>query len=263
MAIGFPLTRSRLQALSECRRRFWLGSINRMPWPAAAQATRAEEALARGRQFHRLMERHFLGLAVEPVAPSLRALWQAWQEHPLSLPPGRTLPEVTLSTPEGEERLLARFDLLAIPADPRATTLIADWKTAARPRTRGGLAADIQTRLYPYILVEGGTAVAGRAVAAADVELVYWQAAAPADPVRFRYSPAQHEANRAEIRALIARAEALDEEMPPVIDDLSICARCPYRTYCGRPVPPALPDLEPDALEDDASGTGTVLEDVA
>jgi hypothetical protein len=263
MAIGFPLTRSRLQALDECARRFWLAWIHRVPWPAAAEATSAEEALARGREFHRLMERHFLGLTVEPVAPSLRALWQAWQKDPLPLPSGSALPEVTLSIPEGDERLLARFDLLAIPTDPQAATLIADWKTAGRPRTRRELAADIQTRLYPYILVEGGTAIAGRGLSPDYVELVYWQAAAPADPVRFRYSAAEHRANGVEIRALIARAEALREkEMPAVIDDLSICARCPYRTYCGQPVPAVTPDPEPDPLENDSAGEEAILEDL-
>jgi hypothetical protein len=261
MAIGFPLTRSRLQALDDCRRRFWLGSIHRVRWPAAAEETAVEQALARGREFHRVLERHFLGLVVEPVAPSLRALWRAWQKNPLPLPLGRILPEVTLSTPEGDERLLGRFDLLAIPADPRATTLIADWKTAYRPRTRAELAADIQTWLYPYILVEGGAALAGRELDPENVELVYWQAAVPADPAR--YSAAKHATNRTKIRELIARAEALrKEQMPPVINDLSICARCPYRTYCGQPVPAAPPDLEPDALENDTLGEGGILEDL-
>jgi hypothetical protein len=50
--------------------------------------------------------------------------------------------------------------------------------------------------------------------------------------------------------------------MPPVIDNLSICARCPYRTYCGQPVPPAPRELEPEIPEEGSSGDEAVLEDL-
>jgi hypothetical protein len=237
MAIPFPLTRSRLQALIDCRRRFWLQSVHQLPWPAA-QPAGAEQALARGREFHRLMERHFLGLTVEPIAPNLRPWWVAWQTHPLPLPPGRALPEITLTAPEMGERLLVRYDLLVIPADVHETVLIVDWKTTARPRPRAALQRDIQTRLYPYVLVEAGSAVAGRDLRPDQIELIYWQTAAPSDPVRFPYSAADHQSNRRDIRSLIDRAHTLQPDtMPPVIDDLHICARCPYRTYCRQPLP--------------------------
>ena len=240
MAIPFPLTRSRLQALIDCRRRFWLQWIRRLPWPAAGRPPGAEQALARGREFHRLMERHFLGLAIEPVDPDLQPWWAAWQSHPLPLPPGRARPEITLTAPEAGERLLARYDLLVVPDDPAETVLIVDWKTTARARARVALQADIQTRLYPYVLVAGGAAVAGRDLQPEEVELVYWQAAAPAEPVRFRYSAVEHRANRREIRTLIDRAHGLQAEaMPAGSDELRVCARCPYRTYCGRPLPAA------------------------
>jgi hypothetical protein len=196
------------------------------------------------------MERHFLGLQVEPVAPDLRALWSAWQGHRLSFPVGRTLPEVTVSAPAAGERLLVRYDLLVLPDDPDRTISMVDWKTAARPRSQSALQRDIQTRLYPFVLVEGGSAVAGREPDPDDVELIYWQAASPADPVRFRYSAADHEVQRRWILTLIDRARSLQgSDIPPVIDDLAICARCPYRTYCSQPVAAAPADPEPDSLE--------------
>jgi hypothetical protein len=250
MTLAVPLTRSRLQALAECDRRFWLAWLAQVPWPSAATSAAAEEALARGREFHRLMERHFMGLPVEPMAPDLRTWWTAWGAYPLALPPGRTRPEVTVSAPFGDERLLVRYDLLVVPADPAATVLIIDWKTAARPPSRGDLAADMQTQLYPYVLVEAGEALTGRRLAPEGVELIYWLAADPAHPVRFRHTAAAHEAARRRLAALIARVHALrDAPMPPVIDDLAICARCPYRTYCGQPVPPAPAAQEPDDFE--------------
>jgi hypothetical protein len=116
----------------------------------------------------------------------------------------------------------------------------------------------MQTQLYPYVLVEAGEALTGRPLLPARVELVYWLAADPAHPVRFRHTATAHKATRRRLGGLIARAHALrDAPIPPVIDDLAICARCPYRTYCAQPVPPAPADPEPDDVE---PGTADVEE---
>jgi hypothetical protein len=173
------------------------------------------------------------------------------------------MPELTISVPGADERLLVRYDLLAIPSDPDEIVLIVDYKTSARPRPRDALRADMQTRLYPFVLVAGGSAVAGRELDPANVELVFWQAAEPAHPVHFPYSAAQHEANRQEIRTLTDRARALQKaSIPPVIDDLSICARCPYRTYCNQPIPATTAEAEPDPLELSAADDDIPLEEL-
>jgi hypothetical protein len=129
---------------------------------------------------------------------------------------------------------------------PDGRALILDWKTEARPRGRKQLAADIQTQLYPYVLAEGSTALAGGRppvtgpVPPARIEMIYWQANEPANPVRFRYSAEQHAANRARFQLLADRAEALPpDHEPPPMDELAICAHCQYRTYCRKEVSPA------------------------
>lgn len=243
-----PLTRARLHDLEVCERRYWLRSVARIPWPVAPPRPEVEESVERGRQFHQLMRRHFLGLGPDctELPARLAEWWTAWQNHPIPLPPGRRFTETTLSVPLGQQRLLARFDLLVLASQPDGRALILDWKTEARPRSRDQLAADVQTHLYPYVLAEGSTALAGGpppATAAERperIEMIYWQANAPANPVRFRYSAERHAANRARFRLLADRAGALQpDHAPPAIDDLAICARCRYRTYCGKEVSPA------------------------
>ena len=246
-----PLTRARLHDLEVCKRRYWLRSVARIRWPVSPPRPEVEESVERGRQFHQLMRRHFLDL--EPDLAELPARlaewWAAWLNHAIPLPPGQRFPEITLSVPLGRQRLLARFDLLVLASQPDGQALILDWKTEARPRSRKRLAADIQTHLYPYVLAEGSAALAGgqppvtgaeRPVRPVRIEMIYWQANDPANPVRFRYSAEQHAANRARFQLLADRAEALQpDHEPPAIDDLAICTHCGYRTYCGKNVSPA------------------------
>ncbi len=245
-----PFTRARLRDLSECARRYWLRNIAQIPWPAAPLPPAVEKAVERGRQFHQLMHRHFLNMELPALPPSLRTWWAAWQRDPLPLPPGRLWPEITLSVPLAGERLLARFDLLVLADDGSA--LIVDWKTESRPRKRAELAADIQTQLYPFILAEGGHTLAPRPapIEFGQVVMVYWQANAPADPLCFPYSADQRQANRKQLEELIGKAQVLKPaNQPPLIDDLSICLRCSYRSYCGRGEPEPPDDAEPDLDE--------------
>jgi hypothetical protein len=246
-----PLTRGRLRDLAECRRRFWLQAIARPPWPAAPIPPQVETAILLGQSFHQVMRRHFAGLAPgEFESPELETWWTAWQRHGLSLPPGRYLPETTLTVPFRGERLLARFDLLVFPLDDSHPALIVDWKTERRPRTREELAADLQTDLYPFVLAEGGRALMAQDCSGLPspdhIEMIYWQANDPRHPVRFPYSKARHAANRVRFGELVEQAREMSPvDEPPVTDDLAICGRCRFLSYCGHPVSP-MPDAEPE-----------------
>lgn len=255
-----PFTRRRLCDLLDCSRRYWLRNVARRPWPADPLPPSAEESVLRGTRFHQLMQRHFLGLELGPISPDLQDWWQAWLDHPLALPPGRRLPELTLSVPLAGQRLLARFDLLAL--SPDGSALIVDWKTARRPPSRAELAADLQTQLYPFVLAQGGQALLpafSPPLRPEQIEMVYWLAQAPAAPLRFPYSTGQHDADRAFFQHLIHLAQRLDPSRePPPTEDLSRCAPCAFRNYCQRLVTPSpdpgwmddldeLDDLEPRA----------------
>jgi hypothetical protein len=211
------------------------------------------------------MQRHFLNLELgeSELDPQVREWWGAWRRHPVLLPRGRYLPEITLSVPLAGERLLARYDLLALPGggeEGDERVLIVDWKTQRRPRSREELAADIQTQLYPFVLGEGGAALAlggelGR-IPPDRITMVYWQANDPANPLYFPHSTQTHTIYENHLKKLVAQAQALrSDHEPPLIDDLTICARCTYATYCCRA---RSTDIEPDWDRQD--GEGPVLE---
>ena len=66
MSQSLLLSQGKLEAFLTCQRRFYLRSLRRLPWPAEPLGDESEAALARGQQFHRVMERHFLGLDITP-----------------------------------------------------------------------------------------------------------------------------------------------------------------------------------------------------
>lgn len=245
------LTRKRLGDLAACPRRFWLREVARLAWPASPSSGSTEASIQLGQAFHQHMRRHFAGFPQLALGlPEVDAWWRAWQRHGLSLPPGRHLPEVTLSVPCQGGRLLAKYDLLVLPADESERIVIMDWKTERRPRTREELAADIQTDLYPYILAEGGTALVPGSdpgtLSPNRIDMVYWQANDPLNPVTFRYSIAKHASSQHVLDRRVERAKAVFAGgEPPPVDDLEVCARCRYGSYCGRAVAP-IPDIEPD-----------------
>ncbi len=250
-----PLTRNRLTDLTECPRRFWLKAVASLRWPATPLPSEVEKGIQLGQKFHQMMQRAFSGLPRQHQELALlNTWWEAWQKHGLDLPPGQRLPEVTLTTLLEGERLLARYDLLVLPARSGERIMIVDWKTEHRPRARAELAADIQSDLYPFVLTEGGAALMGeRAVADLSpdrIDLVYWQANDPLHPVRFRYSPARHASNRSHLAHLVglARRVVLGPE-PPINDDLTSCARCRYPSYCGLTISPDLAPGDDEPLE--------------
>lgn len=246
------LNRYLLAGLSLCPRRFWLQAKAQLSWPAAPASQAALEAAQMGRAFHQLMQRYYLGLEVGAIPPDLNQLWRTWQRHLLAFPPGRFLPELALTVPivVADAELAVRFDLVQVPSSPGGKLLIVDWKTGRRRRDAGELAIDSQSRLYRYVLVEGAPAIlSGRRVEPEDVAMIFWQASNPANPVKLAYSAALHQENKTWLEGLASQARAImTSEMPPLLDDLAICVRCPFATFCDRPPAPG-DELDPIELE--------------
>lgn len=234
------LSRYKLTTFLTCQRRFQLRYVTRLPWPAPPNPASLTTAFERGEQFHRLLEQYFLGLPVSLPAEAddrFRQWWRAFQATPPAIPPGKRLPEMSLSVPLGGHLLFGRFDLLVV---GETQAHIYDWKTEREPRSAETLAADWQTRLYLALVAEGSAAL-GRTISPEQVSITYWFANAPHQSVSLTYDAATHARVWAELTATverIGRRLVAPSAVWPLTDDWAECARCGYRAFCGRHVPP-------------------------
>jgi hypothetical protein len=242
------LSRPKLTTFLDCPRRFQLRYLRRLAWPGFFADTKAEEAMARGKQFHLLLERHFLGMDV-PVTSigdtAVSAWYQTFKHHNPVRQNGRYLPEHRLTVPIGSHLLLGRFDLLVVgEQDGQPFAHIYDWKTG-RAKGAGELEQDWQTRLYLALLAEGGGALwgDGRSPHPDQISLTYWYVTEPDAPHAIRYTAARHSQNWAEIQAIVSQIDDhTQRDEWPLTADRSRCRRCAYQAYCGRQEKNALPE---------------------
>ncbi len=238
----FQFSQGSLQDYVDCPRRFRLRHVQRLAWPApeAEPLAEHEQTVRRGAAFHRLIQQHGVGIPAERLSSLVtdEEVERWWRNYltggPADLPPSRSY-EVVLSAPLGDWRLLARYDLVAVEAGRRA--VIVDWKTSQRRPQRSWMAGRLQTQVYPYVLVRaGGELNGGQPFRPEQVEMVYWFANAPAEPLRFAYDAAQYAADEARLAALVAEIGALGDEDFPMAADERHCRYCVYRSLCARGV---------------------------
>jgi hypothetical protein len=244
------LSQSSLQDYTDCPRRFRLRYLDELRYPGVESEPLAEyeRQQLEGARFHRMAQQFTLGIPPEAIAyathsPELERWWGeflSFYEHELGKARG-LIPEVSLSAPLRDARLVAKFDLLAMCADGRLR--IYDWKTyRKRPRDEW-LAARWQMRVYRALLSQAGAQFnEGLPVIPENIEMVYWFANFPAETARFVYTEYQFQRDwdaleklGAEIGAAAASIEKGDGRFP-MTDDLERCAYCPYRAYCARGV---------------------------
>jgi len=234
----FQFSQNNLQDYVDCARRFQLRYVEGQQWPAVENEPleKHEKFMEQGSEFHLLVQRHLMGIPAEQLTPDdplLRKWWKSYlSTPPPDVPAALRLPEIQLSTPLGDERLLARFDLLAL--EPGQRAVIVDWKTTHHRPKRDTLAARLQSRMYPYVLVEAGEQLFGGAISPEQVSQIYWFAESPAEPEVFTYNAALHAENRAYLSKLIAGVLAHNEEVWSLTDDLKLCQFCVYRSLCNR-----------------------------
>lgn len=240
---GFEFSQASLQDYEECPRRFQLRYLDRQPWPAVEiePALQHEEDALLGQRFHRVLERHFLGVPDDVIESGLddeilRLWWRAFQsEPPLNLPREVLLPEQRLAMSIAEARVLAVLDLLAI--DPGRRIVIVDWKTGRYRPPRDVMEKRLQTRVYPYVVVEAAAQFFGGPVDPSRVSMVYWFANDPVQPHVFHYDRRQHEETARYLTERIRRIlSGSPDETWPLTSDERLCGYCVYRSLCGRGV---------------------------
>ena len=156
-----------------------------------------------------------------------------------AVPEGARHTEIVLSAPLTTYRLLAKYDLIVV--DEEGFWHIFDWKTARRPPGRERLAQRLQTRVYPYLLVEAGEHLNGnRAISPDHVEMIYWFAELPKELHHFSYNEELHRENQRYLTALVREMELLDRQAAseegswPMTSHEERCLFCLYRSLCDR-----------------------------
>ena len=245
-----------LQDYVDCRRRFQLRYLQRLAWPAVETepVLESEQRMLAGQVFHRLIQQHLLGLPVERLSrmaanaafagEELTRWWANYQSgaaHSLGLerlpdPAVRMGVETSLSASLSGHRLLAKYDAILHLADnTEGRLMIVDWKTSRHRPRRAWLAERLQTRLYPFLLVEAGSFLnGGNPIDPIQVEMVYWFASSPGDPERFAYSEEKYHQDRDYLVGLLAEIESLSEGEFYLTDQVERCEFCTYRSLCER-----------------------------
>jgi CRISPR/Cas system-associated exonuclease Cas4 (RecB family) len=235
---SFAFSQSSLQDYFDCPRRFQLRYIEHLSWPAVETepVMENERRQQAGQLFHRMVQQHLVGLPIEKLtrqanSPDLSRWWQNYLGYQFELDGSVKYTELTLAAPVGTQRLLAKYDLVAILPGQRA--IIFDWKTYhKRPRDEW-MAVRMQTRVYRALLVQAGAYLNGGApIQPGQVQMVYWYADFPSEPARFPYDAAQYKRDWDALTGIIKEINAL--RTFPLTEDEKKCAYCPVRSYCNR-----------------------------
>ena len=247
LPLDFQFSQASLQDYVDCPRRFQLRYVERVAWPApeAEPTLENERYLQQGAAFHRLVHQHTLDLPPERLSSTvtdddLRRWWRNYLKRGLANLPDARHPEVLLSAPVSDYRLVAKYDLVAVdpgrrPPAPRA--VIVDWKTSRKRSRRKWLTQRLQTRIYPYLLVRAGAYLNdGQPLEPEQIEMIYWFANFPDNPERFIYDAAQFRADEVYLSSLIGEIAGLGEEDWPLTPQERHCRYCPYRSLCQRGV---------------------------
>ena len=268
---GFVFSQSSLQDYVDCTRRFQLRYLEHCRWPGpeTADALEFERHMQRGHAFHRLMRQFYSGVPAQAlesavaVDPDLARWWANYQAAPpQDLPDEVCEAEVTLSTALAGYRLEARYDLLS--GKPGQHWVIVDLKTGQRRTSRTRLGQRLQTRIYPFVLVQAGrTFNDGEPIAAPHVEMLYWFAEFPAQPERFAYSGEAFAADAAFLEGLLWEIESRPEEVFPKTDNRRLCCYCVYRSLCWDDVQAGLLAEAEDIEGVEAELEGIDLESIA
>jgi CRISPR/Cas system-associated exonuclease Cas4 (RecB family) len=236
------LSQSSLQDYMDCAQRFKLRYLDRLSYPAAETepTLENEKHQQEGEYFHRLVQQHLIGIPAEQIGkfantPNLQRWWENFQ-NTKDLKDLRNLsglyPESTLSAPLGKHRLLAKYDLIAV---QEGKAVIYDWKTYRKRPRNEWLTARMQTRVYRALLVQAGAHLNhAKPFEPEQIEMVYWFAEFPEEPVKLPYTSAQFQRDWDMLLKL--SEEVASAASYPLTEDRQKCLFCTYRSYCERGV---------------------------
>ncbi len=243
---SFSFSQASLQDFVACPRRFQLRYLLRLRWPAAEvePIEEHERRMMMGRTFHQMVQQQHLGVPESRIErgasdPDLLRWWQNYCVYrPVTSFSGDAASasarsEVTLSATIAGYRLVAMYDLIVV--EPGKRAVILDWKTSDTRTSEAILRERMQTRIYPYLLVQVGAALnCGQLIRPEMVEMIYWFPAFPDAPARLPYDADHFSRDGAFLEQLIERIADMEEDDFCLTSDLRQCEYCIYRSFCDR-----------------------------
>jgi hypothetical protein len=216
-------------------------------WPAS-EALETEADSQRGKIFHRLIELHSKGHAVEPylqaVEPVMQSWWQTFLASSHAHPKGRILSELPLWTVIQGMKLTARLDRLLIAA---GKFHIVDWKTQRHRPCHDQLVQSWQTRLYPLLLCLAGAHLnQGQAISPESIRFTVWYVQHADQPYRLVYSRDRFEQDLQALTDQLLQLQTLQQQHFPMTPQVQTCSHCLFRTRCYGLVPDF---IDPQHLE--------------
>lgn len=238
---GFHFTQSNLQDFVDCPRRFYLKYMLNQQWPAPTTEPQKEfeQAIQQGVHFHRLAERHQLGIPLSTLQlPDGLSDWLLhYQSHLAQLGPfDQTWPEISFSSLLGNHSLVAKFDLLAL----KGNAIIAiDWKTGKLSK-RQTLQRRLQTSVYLYVLYQEASRFVGQLLS---VYTLTYASIATGEIQSF-----DHDLTNTPTEYLSNLIDTIQDSHFAKTDDERHCHFCTYRSLCERGTTPT---ASPDEFDSD------------
>jgi len=238
----FQFSQGSLQAFKDCPRRFLLSHIEGRPYPApeAEPIRNNERRKERGTRFHELLCQEHSGVpraAIRSQAEAdekLEVWWDRYADREPVGDPAQTYAEISLEGEVAGYALLATNDLIAKRAD--GTFEIFDWKTARYRPERSDLASRLQTKVYPFLLAQAGSGLAGGEPPSPDqIQMTYWFAQHPGEAETFEYSDYKYQVDEEHLQDQVGKilARTKRDEFEKTAHERH-CKFCTYRSHCGR-----------------------------
>jgi len=256
---NFQFSQKSLSDYVACKRLFRYRYYDQIEWPAIEidPVNERERSMKLGAKFHKILQQFFLGLPRENIENHFtdEILNKWWRNFEVCLDEIRTkddilIPEIRLSAPIKDQRIIAKLDLIVVKTDRRR--IIFDWKTISRRPNKMFLINNMQTRVYPYLLTCAGDHVfPWNEFSPQHLEMVYWFAEHPGAPERIAYSEKQFQEDEKYLHGLVSEIYTLSKSNFVKTDNERHCAYCVYRSLCDRGIEAGkLEDLDELAFEE-------------
>ncbi len=243
-------SQSALDVFLSCKRRFRYRYLDGLYWPKDwGVESKQKEMIETGRRFHLLAQRYY-NLEIEPELDADSELKKWFDNLKRFLPAKnqcRWWAEQELRSNQNNLRLLAKFDLIAIPENSKRI-IIYDWKTGHKKLDCTKLAETTQTKLYLYQLAKAGQQIEKSfPIKPENISLIYWNPRFPDLSCQYAYHEKQFVADFNYLSDVIQKIMEADEF--PLTDKLDTCRYCEYRPICRDKKPERLITPEDDLLD--------------